>query len=174
MQRSLWVLDGSVAIFDDVAGVEPQSETVCRQVDKYCVLRMCMELYGHDHQAACGWPSGPSRSIGPSRCERQSPRQPASRAQKYFRNLRHHLCSLYSRRAAQTFAWRPYRPSAQPLAFGKVLVRVQTRRRCTLLCTMDRGWQQTFRHGGMFRCKHGKRPRQILLNFAAVFTIFFR
>ena len=37
----LRVLDGAVAVFDSVAGVEPQSETVWRQADKYDVPRMC-------------------------------------------------------------------------------------------------------------------------------------
>jgi len=58
VQGSLRVLDGFVAIFDSVAGVELQSETVWRQVDKYGVPRMCflnkMELRGHHHQAARG------------------------------------------------------------------------------------------------------------------------
>jgi len=58
VQGSLRVLDGFVAIFDSVAGVELQSETVWRQVDKYGVPRMCflnkMELHGHHHQAAWG------------------------------------------------------------------------------------------------------------------------
>lgn len=41
VQRSLRVLDGAVIIFDGVAGVEPQSETVWHQADKYNVPRMC-------------------------------------------------------------------------------------------------------------------------------------
>ncbi len=41
VERSLRVLDGAVAVFDSVAGVEPQSETVWRQADKYQVPRMC-------------------------------------------------------------------------------------------------------------------------------------
>ena len=41
VERSLKVLDGAVAIFDGVAGVEPQSETVWRQADKYKVPRIC-------------------------------------------------------------------------------------------------------------------------------------
>ncbi len=41
VERSLRVLDGAVAIFDSVAGVEPQSETVWRQADRYGVPRMC-------------------------------------------------------------------------------------------------------------------------------------
>jgi len=41
VERSLRVLDGAVAVFDAVAGVEPQSETVWRQADKYGVPRMC-------------------------------------------------------------------------------------------------------------------------------------
>ncbi len=41
VERSLRVLDGAVALFDGVAGVEPQSETVWRQADKYHVPRIC-------------------------------------------------------------------------------------------------------------------------------------
>src|SRR6056300_946917 len=41
VERSLRVLDGAVALFDAVSGVEPQSETVWRQADKYKVPRIC-------------------------------------------------------------------------------------------------------------------------------------
>src|SRR5688572_15127099 len=41
VERSLRVLDGAVALFDAVSGVEPQSETVWRQADKYRVPRIC-------------------------------------------------------------------------------------------------------------------------------------
>ena len=41
VQRSLRVLDGAIVVFDGVAGVEPQSETVWRQADKFEVPRIC-------------------------------------------------------------------------------------------------------------------------------------
>ena len=56
VERSLRVLDGAVAVFDGVAGVEPQSETVWRQADKYGVPRICfinkMDRTGADFFAA--------------------------------------------------------------------------------------------------------------------------
>ncbi|MFN0167532.1 MAG: GTP-binding protein, partial [Bryobacteraceae bacterium] len=56
VERSLRVLDGAVAVFDAVAGVQPQSETVWRQADKYRVPRICfinkMDRVGADFAAA--------------------------------------------------------------------------------------------------------------------------
>jgi elongation factor G len=56
VERSLRVLDGAVAVFDAVAGVEPQSETVWRQADRYGVPRICfinkMDRVGADFFAA--------------------------------------------------------------------------------------------------------------------------
>ena len=53
VERSLRVLDGAVAVFDSVGGVEPQSETVWRQADKYGVPRICfvnkMDRIGADY-----------------------------------------------------------------------------------------------------------------------------
>jgi len=54
VQRSLRVLDGAVVVFDGVAGVEPQSETVWRQADKFSVPRICfinkMDRMGADFE----------------------------------------------------------------------------------------------------------------------------
>ena len=56
VERSLRVLDGAVAVFDAVHGVEPQSETVWRQADKYSVPRVCfinkMDKAGADFEHA--------------------------------------------------------------------------------------------------------------------------
>ena len=49
VERSLRVLDGAVVVFDGVAGVEPQSETVWRQADKYHVPRFCFVKIGRAH-----------------------------------------------------------------------------------------------------------------------------
>ena len=56
VERSLRVLDGAIAVFDSVAGVEPQSETVWRQADRYSVPRIAfinkMDRTGADFFAA--------------------------------------------------------------------------------------------------------------------------
>ena len=58
VQRSLRVLDGGVVVFDAVAGVEPQSETVWRQADRYHVPRICfvnkMDRVGADFKRTVG------------------------------------------------------------------------------------------------------------------------
>jgi len=58
VERSLRVLDGAVAVFDAVAGVQPQSETVWRQGDKYRVPRICfinkMDRVGADFYRSVG------------------------------------------------------------------------------------------------------------------------
>ena len=58
VERSLRVLDGAIAVFDAVAGVEPQSETVWRQADKYRVPRICfvnkMDRVGADFARTLG------------------------------------------------------------------------------------------------------------------------
>src|ERR687897_985796 len=58
VERSLRVLDGAIALFDSVAGVEPQSETVWRQADRYVVPRIAfvnkMDRIGADFYKAVG------------------------------------------------------------------------------------------------------------------------
>ena len=65
VERSLRVLDGAIALFDSVAGVEPQSETVWRQADKYHVPRIAfinkMDRIGADFDAAVADDDRPPR-----------------------------------------------------------------------------------------------------------------
>jgi elongation factor G len=59
VQRSLRVLDGGVVVFDAVQGVEPQSETVWRQADRYHVPRICfvnkMDRVGASYERTIEW-----------------------------------------------------------------------------------------------------------------------
>ena len=80
VERSLRVLDGGVVVFDAVAGVEPQSETVWRQADKYKVPRICfinkMDRVGADFEMSVG-PSARSSARGRCGCSsRWAPRMP--------------------------------------------------------------------------------------------------
>ena len=76
VERSLRVLDGAVAVFDSVAGVEPQSETVWRQADKYGVPRICfvnkMDRIGADFRALRRDDQGPARRACRSCCSCRS------------------------------------------------------------------------------------------------------
>ena len=96
VERSLRVLDGAIALFDSVAGVEPQSETVWRQADKYRVPRIAyinkMDRIGADfrarradHDRPSGRPSGADpaadRRRGRLPRHRRPGRQPGHRLQ---------------------------------------------------------------------------------------------
>src|SRR5512142_3081226 len=74
VERSLRVLDGDVAVFDGVAGVEPQSETVWRQADRYHVPRICF-INKMDRNGANFWRTVQSirERLGARRAPIQSP-----------------------------------------------------------------------------------------------------
>ena len=90
VERSLRVLDGAIALFDSVAGVEPQSETVWRQADKYEVPRIAyinkMDRTGADFYRT-GVPDD-DRPPGRARCRsscRSAPRATSSASSTWSR-----------------------------------------------------------------------------------------
>ena len=84
VERSLRVLDGAIAVFDSVAGVEPQSETVWRQADKYRVPRIAfinkMDRIGADFERLGPDDDRPPRRAPGAACSCRSAPRPTSRA----------------------------------------------------------------------------------------------
>ena len=84
VERSLRVLDGAIALFDSVAGVEPQSETVWRQADKYHVPRIAyinkMDRIGADFERLRADDDRPPRRATPCRSSCRSAPRATSRA----------------------------------------------------------------------------------------------
>ena len=84
VERSLRVLDGAVAVFDAVAGVQPQSETVWRQADKYHVPRICfinkMDRVGADFYPFGGYHRRPAEVPAGADPDSRSARKTSSRA----------------------------------------------------------------------------------------------
>ena len=103
VERSMRVLDGAVAVFDAVAGVEPQSETVWRQADKYRVPRICfvnkMDRMGADFPRCVADDDRPARNAAaghPAADRRRSRVQGCCRSR---RDARAHLARGTARRA---------------------------------------------------------------------------
>ena len=78
VERSLRVLDGACAVFDAVSGVEPQSETVWRQADKYRVPRICfinkMDRVGADFKETLADRDQAARQPGRDSSSRSAPK----------------------------------------------------------------------------------------------------
>jgi elongation factor G len=99
VERSLRVLDGAVACFDGVAGVEPQSETVWRQAEKYKVPRMCfvnkLDRTGANFDMCVGMIKDRSARARPSSISRSASRAASRASSTWSRTAR----SSGSRRA---------------------------------------------------------------------------
>ena len=119
VERSLRVLDGAIAIFDSVAGVEPQSETVWRQADKYRVPRIAyinkmdrtgadFERRGRDDARAARRPPAADPAADRRRGRLQGRRRPdREQGPRLDRRARHRVRA--TRRSRPSWPTRPTR-----------------------------------------------------------------
>ena len=131
VERSLRVLDGAVAVFDAVAGVEPQSETVWRQADKYSVPRICfvnkMDRIGADFDRCVEMIERPARrqAAGRSSC-RSAPRATSTASSTSSTMKARHLAGRDARRQV-----RRRRDPGRPARPGRRVARTSWSRRAS-------------------------------------------
>jgi elongation factor G len=130
VERSLRVLDGAVACFDGVAGVEPQSETVWRQADKYNVPRMCfvnkMDRTGADFYRCVDDDRSPRREAA---VIYQLPIGAESRFQGHRRSGRDEGDHLEGRELGAKFEYRdPGRPADKAAEYREKLIELPSSR----------------------------------------------
>ena len=156
VERSLRVLDGAIALFDSVAGVEPQSETVWRQADKYRVPRIAfinkMDRIGADFDRARR--DDASTAWAPTRCRSSCPIGAGGRlhaaSSTWSHNGGHHLQGRPRQGVGGAPTSRPSSPTQAHDARTQLIEAVRRLRR-----RADGGLPR----GGGDRGRAGSRPR---------------